>query len=798
MRDDLNEDYKATRSAMPDDLRPQVELIQEILTQLGMKVVTIPGYEADDSIATIACRAAESGYAIRIFSGDKDLMALVNDAITVYAPSRDLDTERVLDRAGVFEKFGVYPEMIPDYLAMVGDSSDNIRGVTGIGPKTAAKLLADHQTLDGILAARDGFTPKMKQAFDGCDWLANTRELVRLHRDVDVGEQEYPAKLKPSREVVMRLADLALKSIAAELEPLLDEKITHSAALEIPPPRILSAGELAKYLERLASSPIAAFDTETTSLRPRHAEIIGVSFAADGVEPAYFPMHGGSEPLARYLADENAKKCGHNIKYDLQVLWRAGFAPRGFACDTMIVASLLNPLRRSQSLDALALELYQLEKIPFESLGDMRAASVEKVAAYAGEDAVVTLALHRDLYPRLGALEKLYREIEHPLIETLARMEWTGIGVDRNVLGELAVRFGEDLERVRAAATLAAGVEFNPDSPKQVGAVLFETLKLPAVRKIKTGYSTDSATLDELKGLHSLPGILLEYRELAKLINTYVLSLPALVDERTGRLHTCFNQARTATGRLSSTEPNLQNIPIKTARGREIRRAFVAPEGRRLVVADYGQIEFRIVAHLSGDPGLLEAFKKNIDLHALTAEKLFGDPSQRGRAKTINFGILYGQSAFGLSKTLGVPQRDAAAIIKGYYEAFPALKNWMDGILRDGTERGYVETLFGRRRPVEELKSSNKNLRSAAERIAINTPVQGTAADIIKIAMIKLSATLPKASILLQVHDELILEADERDAPEVEARVREAMTNIAPLEKILAVNAGIGQNWLEA
>jgi DNA polymerase-1 len=851
-RDELSADYKATRSPMPDELRSQLAAIVDLVPRLGLKVITASGgVEADDVIASIALEAAGRGLDVEILSGDKDLASLVRErtkttgAVTLLAPSRDLDAERRLDPAGVAEKYGVPPSLIPDLLSLMGDASDNIPGVAGVGAKTAAKLLNEHGSIDGILKAVDSLTPKLKKSFEeNSDALALSRKLVALRADPGHlppdAPRSIPARLSPDTEAIETLRKFGFKTLTEEIrsavaDPPAIRSETESGATRAevladrPKVILLDEDTLPDYLARLAKAPVAAVDTETTSLSTREAELIGASFAANDIEPAFLPIsHAEASAgrksltaLKRYLEDERAKKCGHNIKYDLQVLRGAGIEAKGFATDTMVLAALLDPLRRSNALDSLALEFYGVATISFKSLGDdLRRTSLAHLAQYAGEDAWLTARFHETLAERLDApgaagLKKIYNEIEHPLIFVLADMEWEGIGIDSGCLGKMAKELQGEIDALKVRAQGEAGEEFNLDSPKQVGAILYEKLALPAKRKTKTGWSTDQEALEELAPLHPLPAILLEHREVAKLLNTYVVALPEMVSLRSGRIHAQFNQARTATGRLSSQNPNLQNIPIRTARGRRIREAFIAPPGRVFVSADYSQVEFRIAAHLSGDERLLEAFREGRDLHAATAEALFGDgplfggrrkdaakaAEERRLAKAVNFGILYGQSAFGLARTLGIPRKEADAMIRSYFEAYPRLRSWMDDLLAKARETGYVETIFGRRRPVPELKSSNHNIRTAAERVAINSPVQGSAADLIKIAMIRLHERLSAhkgSAIVLQVHDELLLETPEKSGAEIESLVREEMLRVPAVGHLLEVNTGIGRTWLEA
>lgn len=867
-RDELSADYKATRSPMPDPLREQLGWIVDLVPAIGLRMLQVDGFEADDVIATLTERAAQEGWAVEILSGDKDLAALVTDTVTLLAPSREIDAEKRLDPAGVREKFGVPPEAIPDLLSLMGDASDNIPGLPGVGEKTAAKLIQEHGSVDGVIAARDMLPPRVRKAIsEHRGDLDLSRALVRLRRDVPLESLsfpgDFPARLAPTQEALERFRSLGFRSIVAELkaeasgepvdpaaagaggdvgppvasrrrkkiaDPTLfpdeeesgGEASTAASSITLPPHVILDAKTLPAYLERLSAAPIAAVDTETTALLPRAAKLVGISFAAPGIEPAWLPVWSGEGPdrdllavARRWLEDPAAAKCLHHAKYDIQVLRGAGIELQGVAFDSLVADGVLAPERRSHGMDQLARDLFQHESISFEEVapgGDFRAVPTEDAARYACEDAWLTLAFHEALFPELErrGLRGVYEEIEHPLVTVLADIEWTGFRVDAGRLAVIAEEFRADLVRLKSEALAAACREFNPDSPKQVGVVLFEDLALPAMKKTKTGWSTDQETLEELRGLHPLPGILLEYREVAKLLNTYVEALPGLILPSTGRIHASFRQVGAATGRLSCVSPNLQNIPIRTDRGRRIRGAFVAEPGKRLVAADYSQVEFRIAAWLAGEESLLEAFRSGRDLHAATAERLFGMDQNAGnaekaearrRAKAVNFGILYGQSGFGLARQLGIPRRDADRLIAEYFAAFPAIKAWIDRTIREARERGEATTLFGRRRALPELNASNRNVRAGAERVAVNTPVQGAAADVIKIAMARVAEKLTPGSgraMVLQVHDELMIEAPEGDAEAVEALLRDAMKEVPILGGILDVNTGSGRDWLEA
>ena len=819
-------DYKANRSPMPDDLFEQLQTLQQLLPALGVNFIVLPEVEADDVIGTIAIKASARDHDIEILSGDKDLAALVKTRsgqfgeITLLAPSRELNTEKFLDSEGVLKKFGVTPAQIPDLLSLMGDSSDNIPGVAGIGEKTAAKLINEYGSIDALLSQIEKLPAKLRSLLEkSSDTLKLSRELVALKLDLELPfsfEKTFSISLSSTgREI---LSELGLKSILDELGEV-EPPVKIESTLSIPKTEILDTEGLKNYLEKISKKDcIAAVDTETTSLHVRDAELVGISFCADGLAPAYLPVsHLESQCdssaialLQSYFSDSSAKKCGHNIKYDMQVLRRAGFETKGFFFDSIVGAAVAEPGKLSYSLDSLALELFKYETIHFENLGaEIRALPVEKAAEYSGQDAFFASEFRRRYLEIINADEKLkscYFDIEHPLIFVLADMEWTGVYLDRKILSELDYAYSIELEEITKMAWKEAGEEFNLDSPKQVSNILFDKIGLKPIRKTRTGTSTDQETLEVLSKINHLPAILLEYRELSKLLSTYIKALPGLIHSQTGRLHTSFNQVRTATGRLASSKPNLQNIPIRSSRGKEIRKAFRAPEGKLLISADYSQIEFRVLAFLSQDEILIDAFKKNEDLHSATAKRLFGDSSlnndeARRRAKTANFAILYGKTPFGLSQMLGISRTEASNFIDSYFAAFPGIKTWMEKLKEHAKESGYVETLFGRKRYLPDLNSKSRTAREQAERIAVNTVVQGTAADIIKIAMISIYHELAiqkENAIVIQIHDEILLEIDKDAIEQIQVMVEKKMKDIPLLGEMLDLNIGSGANWLEA
>lgn len=810
-RDELSEAYKATRKPMPDELRSQIDRLKVLVPLLGFPSTAVDLVEADDVIATLALKARD-GYDVEILSGDKDLTALAGDSITLLAPSQDIKDETRLDRAGVKKKFGVFPEQIGDWLSLVGDTSDNIPGVPGVGKVTATKLLEKYGGIDGILSSLDELTPKLQEKFrENSDQFELSRKLVELKCDVDIDLAELTAELtEPSEEGLEMLNLYGMKAIFDEFNAFRES--TTVAAIEIPETKILAGSDLIGWLERAGKLPVA-IDTETTSLRPREAQLLGVSLGTSQ-SAAWLPAANITDEarnvLSRFLSDPDRAKCAHNWKYDYQILLGHGFEDHRISIDTLIASALLNPLRRSNSLDTLALERFRHEMIPFESLGDIEQADPEVLARYAGEDAYITALLADECLAQLDkdpGLARAYYDIEHPLISVLAEMEWKGVGIDISALGKLGESLRKELVDLEKKAFELAGEEFNLASTKQLAEIFFERLGLTPVRKTKTGFSTDASTLEQLKEHHPLPGIILEHREIAKLLNTYVETLPAMVSPLTGRVHTSYLQARTVTGRLASADPNLQNIPVRTARGQEIRRAFTAPKGRVLVTADYSQIEFRLAAWMANETELLEAFDAGYDVHSATAAKIWGlppdqiDTDLRRQAKAVNFGLLYGQSAHGLATTLGITRKDAAEIIRKYFDSFPRMKLWIDETKEEARVSGEAVTWFGRRRPLPEIASSRVQVREAAERTAINTPVQGTAADIIKLAMIKLQDRLaadPDTDMIMQVHDELICETTSDKSEEIAEIMSEIMRNIPPFDSLLATSSGAGPNWLEA
>ena len=838
-RDDLFAQYKAHRPTMPDDLRSQVEPLLLILRTQGLPVLRIAGVEADDVIGTLACRAAAAGQRVLISTGDKDMAQLVNESITLV----NTMSNSTLDRAGVKLKFDVYPEQIVDYLALVGDSSDNIPGINMVGPKTAAKLLKQYDTLDVLIARVAEVEGKVGENLRaGLETLALSRSLARLRTDLELPLE--PEELRPAAADLGELRALyeryELRSLLRQLEGASssDERAPQPAlaAAVARVPRhyetITSWPDLERWLERLRWAALMAFDTETTSLDYMRAEIVGVSFCVEPGFAAYVPLQhdyaGAPEQLDRaqvlaalrpILENPGIAKLGHHLKYDAHVLLNYGIQLAGMRYDTMLESYVWNSVATRHDMDAAALRYLGVNTIKYEDVAGKGAKQlkfnevpVERAAEYSAEDADVTLQLHRALWPQIEsvpALQRLYEDMEQPLVPILLNMEHHGVLINRELLEAQSRAIAGQLAQLLALAQTQAGVAFNIESPKQLQQVLFEKLQLPVLRKTPTGQpSTAEDVLEELAASYELPRTVLDYRTLAKLKSTYTDKLPQQINSKTGRVHTSYHQAVAQTGRLSSSDPNLQNIPIRRAEGRRIRQAFIAAPGHVLMAADYSQIELRIMAHLSNDAGLLSAFAADLDVHCATAAEVFGvavdavSADQRRLAKTINFGLIYGMSPFGLARQLGIDRGAAQKYVDVYFARYPGVKRFMDDTRMQARANGFVETVYGRRLYLPDIRASNQQLRQAAERSAINAPMQGTAADIIKRAMIGVDAwcrleNFP-ARVVMQVHDELVLEVREDATDKVAAGIREQMAGAAELKVPLRIHIGVGMNWDEA
>ncbi|MGH8119913.1 MAG: DNA polymerase I [Gammaproteobacteria bacterium] len=830
-RHDIFPEYKAHRPPMPEELAQQIPPIHDLVRALGLPLLMIDGVEADDVIATLASRAAAGDIDTLISSGDKDLAQLVDDHIRLINTMENI----IVDEEGVRKKYGVPPGRIVDYLILVGDSVDNVPGVPKVGPKTAAKWLEEYGSLENIIGNADQIPGKVGEYLrSSIDRFPLTRKLVTLKRDVeiDVAPDQLVAATSDRTALREQLDRWQIKSWSVDpaLPSTPKESPGDNAACVYE--TILTEGELAAWLETLRNAELMAFDTETTSLSYIEAAVVGVSFAVSPERAAYLPLAhdypGAPAQLDRdqtlrrlqpLLEDNGTAKVGHNLKYDMNVLANHGISLRGCRHDTMLESYVLDSVATRHDLDSLALKYLDKKTIHFEDVAGKGAKQVtfdkvpvDKAAEYAAEDAEVALRLHRALWPKVAgqpALEKLYTGIEMPLLPVLSRMERNGVAIDTNMLLEQSRQLSEQLRRIEEQAYDVAGESFNISSPKQIQAILYDKLGLPVLENTPTGQpSTAESVLQDLALEYELPRLILEYRTLSKLKSTYTDRLPEQVSPRTGRVHTSYHQAVAATGRLSSSDPNLQNIPVRTEEGRRIRQAFIAPPGFLLLAADYSQIELRIMAHLSGDRGLLASFARGEDIHKMTAAEVFGvkpaavTPDQRRTAKVINFGLIYGMSAFGLARQLGIERRLAKAYVDRYFERYPGVKNYMDETRVRAREQGYVETIFKRRLYLPEIKSRNTARRQYAERTAINAPMQGSAADIIKRAMIAADNWIQdnrvNARLIMQVHDELVLEVEERGVDPAREALCRIMSTATELSVPLTVDIGAGKNWDQA
>jgi len=851
-RDDLFEQYKAHRPPMPDDLRGQIAPLVEAIPAMGLPMLRIEGVEADDVIGTLAERAATAGLDVVISTGDKDMAQLVNDRITLV--NTMFDTK--LDRAGVKAKFDVLPEQIVDYLALVGDSADNIPGVPKVGPKTAAKWLNEYGSADGLVARAKDVAGKVGESLrDNLATLELSRKLATIRRDVNLPQS--PAGLlrsPPDVDVLTALYKrLELNSLLRQLQgaasaapatgarDATSERLSSGGASESTsrPPvparsyeTITTDRQLDDWLNALNKAPLFAFDTETTSLNYMQACVVGMSFCIEPGKAAYLPLahdYAGApeqldirKTLAKVkplLEDVKRPKVGHHLKYDAHVLMECGIALAGMRYDSMLESYVLNSTATRHDMDSCAKLYLGVDTIKYEDVAGKGAKQipfnqvpVDKAAEYAAEDADITLQLHQALHAKLAqepGLLRVYEEIEQPLVPVLLEMEHHGVLVDRERLRQQSSEIAKRLVELEKEAHATAGQPFNLDSPKQLQEILFTKQGLPVREKTRTGQpSTAENVLEELAERYPLPRLILEYRGLAKLRSTYTEKLPEQIDAKTGRVHTSYHQAVAVTGRLSSSDPNLQNIPIRTAEGRRIRQAFVAPKGQVLLSADYSQIELRIMAHLSGDAGLARAFAEDGDIHRATAAEVFDvaheavSGEQRRAAKAINFGLIYGMSAFGLARQLGIERAAAQDYVARYFGRYPGVRDYMERTRAQARELGYVETVFGRRLYLPDIRSRDRNLQQYAERSAINAPMQGTAADIIKRAMIRVQAWLTEtkasAHLVLQVHDELVLEVAEASLDKVRKKLVELMCSAAELKVALKVETGAGANWDDA
>ncbi len=829
-RDRLYTEYKANRPPMPDDLRSQIEKVHAVIKALGLPLLSISDVEADDVIGTLARAASNHDMEAFIVSGDKDLAQLVGPGVTMCDSMKDV----IYDEQGVQEKFGVPPDRIIDFLALVGDTSDNIPGVPKVGPKTAARWLMDYGSLDALVEQADSVSGKVGENLRASlDQLALSRELATIKCDVPL--EHGPDALMvsaPDDEALRKLyADLEFKTWLSELGGL-NESTDVAEEVHGRYETILDKKTFKKWVDKLAKAPVFAFDTETTSIDAMQARLVGVSFAVEAGESAYVPVgHDYLDAPAQLTCDEvlgalrpiledpKRAKLGQNLKYDCTVLHNHGVNLEGIRFDTMLESYVLDSTGSRHDLDTLALKYLGHKTIHYEDVAgkgkgqlSFNQVPLEQAGPYAAEDADISLRLHDALYPRLekeSAQASLFERIEMPLVPVLSKIERTGVRVDCDMLATQSRELSERIQALEVLAHKEAGGPFNIASPKQIQEILFDRLELPVLSKTPKGQpSTAESVLAELADQHELPRLILEHRGLSKLRSTYTEKLPTLVNPRTGRVHTSYHQAAVATGRLSSSDPNLQNIPVRTAEGRRIREAFVPEPGYRLVAADYSQIELRIMAHLSADEGLLNAFAKGEDVHRATAAEVFGvaldavSGDQRRSAKAINFGLIYGMSAFGLARQLGIDRGQAQDYINLYFERYPGVRTFMDATRLQVREKKFVETVFGRRLFLPDIGSSNHARRQGAERAAINAPMQGTAADLIKLAMLAVDAWLTKenhdARIIMQVHDELVLEVPEADVKAVGKKLAVLMSEVAELAVPLKVDVGTGSNWAEA
>ena len=842
-RNEIYSDYKANRPPMPEELREQIEPIHNVIRAMGLPLISISGVEADDVIGTLSEMATAEKRPVLISTGDKDMAQLVNDYVTLV----NTMTQVVLDRDGVVEKFGVPPELIIDLLALMGDSVDNIPGVAGVGEKTALALLQNLGGISDIYAQLDRVAElPIRGAKSLGEKLSASKEMAELSYvlatiktdcELALSESDLRSASPDTDRLIELYRDLEFKSWLDELlsPGLFADSPAEPAPSQVSDLSVVTITDQAvfdSWLSRLEAAPLFAFDTETTSLNYMQAEIVGLSFAIEPGEAAYVPLahlNPGLEgqldrdrildQMKPLLESDAVKKVGQHLKYDANVLANHGITLRGIAHDTMLQSYIIDAVGSRHDMGSLALKYLGQRVISFEEVAGKGAKQVsfdhvdiEQAAAYAAEDADVTLRLHEALMPKLEAeatLHEVYQRLELPLVPVLSKIERNGAFVSIEKLRaqsqEIAIRLAE----LESQACELAGQPFNLASPKQLGEILFEKLELPVIKKTPKGVpSTAEEVLVELANDYELPAVLIEHRGLAKLKSTYTDKLPEMVDTRTGRVHTSYHQAVTATGRLSSSDPNLQNIPIRTQEGRRIRQAFIAPEGRKIVAADYSQIELRIMAHLSSDAGLLHAFANELDVHSATAAEVFDvsldevTTDQRRKAKAINFGLIYGMSAFGLAKQIGVARGEAQEYIDRYFARYPGVADYMDATRAIAHEQGYVETLLGRRLYLPEINARNKQRQLAAERTAINAPMQGTAADIIKLAMIDVDAWLTEtaldAKMIMQVHDELVFEVADEACETLCNSVTERMANVIELQVPLLTEVGVGANWDEA
>jgi DNA polymerase-1 len=828
-REEIYADYKANRPPMPEELAQQIEPIHEIVRALGLPFLMVEGVEADDVIGTLATRATREGLEVLISTGDKDMTQLVNEHVTLI----DAMTDTVYDTQGVHKKFGVPPEAMVDYLALIGDSVDNIPGVPKVGPKTAVKWLTDYGSLDGVIAHAEEIPGKVGESLRASlTQLPISRELATVKRDVAI--EQSPQELQRRSADVAKLRELytrfEFQSLLAEVTE--SARAKPSAADEPAYEMIMDSAQLQAWVGRLCASELIAVDTETTDLDPMRATLVGISFSDRVGSGAYVPLAhvypGAPEQLDRdrvlsslrpLLEDPQQQKVGQNLKYDMLVLGHYGIALAGIAFDTMLESYVLNSTASRHDMDSLALKYLGYKTVKYEDVAgkgkgqlNFSEVPVEQATTYAAEDADITLRLHQHLWPRLQEtlkLRTLFSDIEMPLLKVLARMQRTGVKIDAGMLHAQSDELAKHMFDLEREAHVLGGQPFNLESPKQIQEVLYDKLGLPVLKKTPKGQpSTAEDVLQELALDYPLPRVILDYRGLSKLKSTYTDKLPEMINPETGRVHTSYHQAVAATGRLSSSDPNLQNIPVRTPEGRRIRQAFIAEPGYKLLSADYSQIELRIMAHMSGDAGLQRAFAQGEDVHRATAAEVFGVSSDavtddmRRSAKAINFGLIYGMSAFGLARQLRTDRSTAQQYVDLYFARYPGVKQFMDRTRAQAREQGFVETISGRRLYAQDINATNQARRQYAERAAINAPMQGSAADLIKLAMLAVDRWIADAAadvrMIMQVHDELVFEVAEADLQAARDAIRHCMTTVATLAVPLVVDIGAGDNWDQA
>ena len=838
-RDEMYSEYKANRPPMPDDLRQQIDPIHEAVPAMGLPVLSIKGVEADDVIGTLSRLGVEAGMDVLVSTGDKDMAQLVRDGITLV----NTMTDTVMDRDEVKKKFDVYPEQIIDYLGLVGDSSDNIPGVPKVGPKTAAKWLNEYGTAESIIENADEIKGKVGESLrDNIEQLKLSKDLATIRQDVELEQGPADLARKPADTDTLKAlySRLELRTLMRQLGSTAESGAAdeESAETDDTPPEkgnyetVLTQKAFDKWLKKINKADLVAIDTETTDVDYMKAELVGISLAVEVGEACYIPVahdymdapqqldrDAVLEAMTPFLTDPAKAKVGHHLKYDAHIFRRYGIEMTGMKYDSMLESYVLNSVGSRHDMDSVARKYLGVETIHYEDVAGKGAkqltfnqVDLEQAAPYAAEDADITLRLHQHLWgelEKIPSLKSVYEDIEQPLVPVLLEMEEDGVLVDRDMLKKQSSELAVTMQELEAKAHELAGGPFNLGSPKQLQQILFEDQGLPVIRKTPKGQpSTAEDVLQELADDYELPSVILEFRSVSKLKSTYTDKLPLQIASDTGRIHTSYHQAVAATGRLSSTDPNLQNIPIRTPAGRRIRQAFVPPEGKVLLAADYSQIELRIMAHLSADEGLMSAFADEKDVHAATAAEVFElspddvTADHRRSAKAINFGLMYGMSAFGLAKQLGISRGEAAEYVNLYFDRYPGVKRYMDDIREQAREEGYVETVFGRRLYLPDIKDRNVQRRQYAERSAINAPMQGTAADIIKRAMIGVHNWLredaPPARMIMQVHDELVFEVSADAVDSVRDRVIDIMCGAAELKVPLKVDAGLGENWDEA